>query len=141
MAMRWDVEQGIVDTKLPHPDFVKCVLVVGEFIITGFVHHLNLITRCRDENIRVFDGSDRLVHIFQGHCDEVSCLVSTGDGNIVSGSLDATVRVWKLSEIGSLGKEVLKEVEVVEEKIDLMNAEEEAELLALMNDCEGLGYD
>jgi WD40 repeat protein len=37
MAMRWDVERGVVDTRLAHPDFVKCVLVVGEFVITGQV--------------------------------------------------------------------------------------------------------
>jgi WD40 repeat protein len=97
--------------------------------------------RCRDENIRVFDGSDRLVHVFQGHFDEVSCLVSAGDGVIVSGSLDGTVRVWKLNEIGTIGKEVLKTVEVEEVKVDLMTAEEEAELLALMGDCEVMGYD
>jgi WD40 repeat protein len=89
----------------------------------------------------VFDGSDRLVHIFQGHFDEVSCLVSCGEGVVVSGSLDGTVRVWKLSEVGTLGQEVLKEVEVEEEKVDLMTGEEEAELLALMNDCEVMGYD
>lgn len=49
--------------------------------------------------------------------------------------------MWKLNEIGTIGKEVLKTVEVEEVKVDLMTAEEEAELLALMGDCEVMGYD
>jgi WD40 repeat protein len=43
MAMRWDVEKCVVDTRLPHPDFVKCVLVIGEFVITGYVVNLLMI--------------------------------------------------------------------------------------------------
>lgn len=89
--------------------------------------------RCRDEGIRVYAlATDRLVHVFSGHCGEVSTLAVVG-GLLVSGSLDGTVRQWRIKDIGTLSEVEIQGAVPVEENVSPMTAEEEAELLALMD--------
>ncbi|KAL3898182.1 MAG: hypothetical protein SGCHY_002917 [Lobulomycetales sp.] len=122
-CMRWDLSRSVPDTKHLHPDFVKCVAVTDEYVFTG----------CRDEGIRVYAlATDRLVHVFSGHCGEVSTLAVVG-GLLVSGSLDGTVRQWRIKDIGTLSEVEIQGAVPVEENVSPMTAEEEAELLALMD--------
>lgn len=76
------------DTTLPHPDFVRDVIVHERF---GWV-----ITACRDEEVRVWNlATGQLHHTYSGHFEEVTGLCVVGD-MVVSISIDATVRQWSL---------------------------------------------
>lgn len=124
------------DSKSEHPDFVRDVTVDEE---GGWA-----ITACRDEEIRVWDkGSGRLHHTFSGHFEEVTGLLLCGQ-NLVSVSIDATIRQWSLrpqelakaikeAEDERLGKEQEKEPA---RKEGMMTAEEEAELAELLEDSD-----
>ncbi|CAG8641515.1 1622_t:CDS:2 [Ambispora leptoticha] len=84
---RWDLDTGKVDTTFPHPDFVKCLAVLGPYLITGG----------RDEVIRVFDiGTGKTIKEIEGHFDEVSCMAIRGT-MVYTGSLDCTVRRWSVT--------------------------------------------
>ncbi|KAF2084398.1 WD repeat protein [Saccharata proteae CBS 121410] len=125
------------DTTLNHPDYVRDVVVdeVGGYVITA----------CRDEHVRVWErGSGKLVHVFEGHYEEVTSLVLV-EGNeqkVVSVGIDGTVRQWSLkaadlqkaieeaeSERKGEGKE-----EDEKPKESLMTEDEERELAELMED-------
>ncbi|OAL55246.1 WD domain-containing protein [Pyrenochaeta sp. DS3sAY3a] len=124
------------DSKSEHPDFVRDVTVDEE---GGWA-----ITACRDEEIRVWDkGSGKLHHTFSGHFEEVTGLLLCGQ-NLVSVSIDATIRQWSLrpqelakaikeAEDERLGKEQEKEPD---RKEGMMTAEEEAELAELLEDSD-----
>jgi len=59
---------------------------------------LLLITAAKDGAIKVWDSSWQLCSTFVGHCGRVTSLVPYPCGpTILSGSLDATIRVWNLS--------------------------------------------
>lgn len=77
-----------VDTTLPHPDFVRDVVVHERF---GWV-----VTACRDEEVRVWSlATGELHHTYSGHFEEVTGLCVVGDV-VVSIGIDATVRQWPL---------------------------------------------
>ncbi|OZJ04647.1 hypothetical protein BZG36_02047 [Bifiguratus adelaidae] len=124
-AKRWDLTQNSVDTTLDHPDYVKYVLRAGGYVITA----------CRDERIRVWDvGTGHLIANIDGHFDEVTSLQVVGS-TLYSGSLDATIRSWKLTT------QALKEYHVratqpqkAKATSHGMTAEEEAELAELLDD-------
>ncbi|KAI9699372.1 MAG: hypothetical protein M1836_002983 [Candelina mexicana] len=125
------------DTELPHPDFVRDVLVDER---GGWV-----VTACRDEEIRVWDrGTGKLYHTFSGHFEEVSGLLLI-EQTLVSVSIDATIRQWSLKP-GDLqaaklaAEEEKKGIEMDEEEIgsagkpSLLTEDEERELAELMDD-------
>jgi len=125
------------DSRFEHPDFVRDVAIDEE---GGWV-----LTACRDEDVRVWDkSSGKLHHTFSGHYEEVTALYMLTGHRLVSASIDGTIRLWSL-KIQDLAKAVqeaedekagkVKEPDV-EEKEDLMTAEEEAELAELMGDSD-----
>ncbi|KAK5163621.1 uncharacterized protein LTR77_010570 [Saxophila tyrrhenica] len=123
------------DTTLQHPDFVRDVVVVER---AGVV-----VTACRDEIVRVWDvATGKLVCTYEGHFEEVTGL-AVWESEVLSGSIDGTVRKWGLrkQEMAKYLEEVEKEKggEAVEEKKgdksgSVLTAEEEAELAELMDD-------
>ncbi|OTA22872.1 hypothetical protein BTJ68_14981 [Hortaea werneckii EXF-2000] len=127
-----------VDTSLPHPDFVRDVVVHEE---AGLV-----ATACRDEEVRVWDaaGSEgEVVVTYSGHFEEVTGLgLVDGGRSVVSVSIDGTTRKWSLERkgIAAFLEEVQREksgegqVKSEKEKEGMLTAEEEAELAELMDD-------
>ncbi|KAI6800666.1 WD domain-containing protein [Hortaea werneckii] len=127
-----------VDTSLPHPDFVRDVVVNEE---AGLV-----ATACRDEEVRVWDvaGSEgEVVVTYSGHFEEVTGLgLVNGGRGVVSVSIDGTTRKWSLERkgIAAFLEEVQREksgegqVKSEKEKEGMLTAEEEAELAELMDD-------
>lgn len=124
-----------VDTTLTHPDFVRDIVIHDKY---GLV-----ITACRDEEVRVWNGATgQLHHIFTGHFEEVTGLALTGD-LLISVSIDATLRRWSLAP-ADLTKAIEEaknpklEDQIPEPTTDLgmLTAEEEAELRALMENEE-----
>ncbi len=106
------METGKFDLSFEHPDFVKCLTVHGHYLITGG----------RDENIRFFDitvefvfwfiplyswsfsnhsiartQKEKLVHVLEGHYNEISAVKIKGQ-LLISSGLDATIRQWSLRE-------------------------------------------
>ncbi len=123
------------DTTLPHPDFVRGIAIYE----TGGL----VVTACRDEHVRVWEkGSGKLVHIYEGHYEEVTGVVVDEEaGRAVSVSIDGTIRTWglksddikKAREDDRKAKNGEGEEEVEE---SLLTAEEEAELADLMGDSD-----
>lgn len=125
------------DSKFEHPDFVRDVAIDDD---GGWV-----VTACRDEEIRVWEkGSGKLHHTFTGHFEEVTGLLLLPGQQLVSVSIDATVRQWSLkaqelakaiaeAEDERLGREKEKEPE---RKEGMLTVEEEAELAELLEDSE-----
>ena len=124
------------DTTLTHPDFVRCVLPVAGYAITG----------SRDDVIRVWNVSTgRLINTLIGHFDQVSALALHGD-MLWTGSLDRTVRCWNVKEQvivvnDKVASAALVETVVVDESHlippkpkSLMTEDEERELAALMEE-------
>ncbi|KAI7506226.1 hypothetical protein KC367_g211 [Hortaea werneckii] len=129
-----------VDTSLPHPDFVRDVVVHEE---AGLV-----ATGCRDEEVRVWDaaGSEgEVVVTYSGHFEEVTGLgLVDGGRSVVSVSIDGTTRKWSLERkgIAAFLEEVQREksgegqVKSEKEKEGMLTAEEEAELAESKIRCE-----
>ncbi|KAI1655777.1 WD40 repeat-like protein [Daldinia decipiens] len=122
------------DDSVRHGDHVRAVAVTDQWIITAG----------RDEDIKVWNrSSGKLYSILEGHYDEVTDLVVLNAGKrIVSVSIDGTVRTWSLcqAELDKINKDRedkgLKHETPEEPKKGVMTAEEEAELLELMEDDE-----
>ncbi|KAI1649623.1 WD40 repeat-like protein [Daldinia loculata] len=122
------------DDSVRHGDHVRAVAVTDQWIITAG----------RDEDIKVWNrSSGKLYSILEGHYDEVTDLVVLNAGKrIVSVSIDGTVRTWSLgqAELDKINKDRedkgLKNETPEEPKKGVMTAEEEAELLELMEDDE-----
>lgn len=125
------------DTVLPHPDFVRDVVVAERLGV--------VVTACRDEDVRVWDiASGDLVCAFSGHFEEVTALVLLGKGSrVASASIDGTIRSWGLTgqEIASYQEELKREADGLDgeegdvpAKQGVLTAEEEAELAELMDD-------
>ncbi|KAL8835481.1 MAG: hypothetical protein Q9170_003314 [Blastenia crenularia] len=76
------------DTEIQHHDYVRAVAIEE---IGGYV-----VTAGRSEDIKVWDrGSTDLLHVFDGHFEEVTGLVML-DQRCVSVGIDGTVRSWSL---------------------------------------------
>ncbi|KAI1798562.1 WD40 repeat-like protein [Daldinia bambusicola] len=120
------------DDSVRHGDHVRAVTVTDQWIITAG----------RDEDIKVWDrSSGKIYSVLEGHYDEVTDLVIINEGKrIVSVSIDGTVRTWPLSqaELNKINKareeKGLKTEAPAEPVKGVMTAEEEAELLALMDE-------
>ncbi|KAF3025801.1 hypothetical protein E8E14_014615 [Neopestalotiopsis sp. 37M] len=127
-----------VEDTIEHGDHVRAIIVTEHWIVTGG----------RDEDIKVWDrASGKLYCTLDGHYDEVTDLIvlsnqATSAAQIASVSLDGTIRTWSLEkkELDKINQEktdkangVEKET-AAEEKEELMTAEEEAELAALMDE-------
>ncbi|TKA50686.1 hypothetical protein B0A49_10661 [Cryomyces minteri] len=127
------------DTSLEHPDFVRDVVMDAR---GGWI-----ITACRDEEVRVWDGgTGKLHHTYTGHFEEVTGLLLVGT-IVVSVSIDATIRQWSLApgELRKAKEEAGKVRDGGEEPVkppvkkSLLTTEEEAELAELaelMDDSE-----
>lgn len=129
-----------VDETLEHGDYVRCVAVSTDYIITAG----------RSEDVKVWDrNSGKLWHIFVGHFEEITGLLVTSDVSgekVVSVSIDGTIRIWALDkksldsarrEREDAEKGVAQEDEAIKPaKKNLMTAEEEAELAELMEDSD-----
>ncbi|CAB4442050.1 unnamed protein product [Rhizophagus irregularis] len=125
---RWDLETGEPDTTLAHPDFVKCLVVIGPYVITG----------SRDENIRIFEiGNGDMINKFEGHFDEVACMAVRGI-TLYTGSLDCTIRKWSIAEedirTKTENKKSLQKSIPIKKEVNssLLTEEEERELAELM---------
>ena len=129
------------DTVLEHPDFVRDICYDDA---SGYV-----VTACRDEGVRVWDPtSGNLIHCFDGHFEEVTGLLALRKGpgrpgEVISVSIDGTVRQWGLEkeEIQGAKEAFAKEREGVQEqgeqtKPSMLTDEEERELAELMGDEE-----
>ncbi|KAK6955365.1 hypothetical protein Daesc_003000 [Daldinia eschscholtzii] len=122
------------DDSVNHGDHVRAVAVTDQWIVTAG----------RDEDIKVWDrSSGKIYSILEGHYDEVTDLVVLNAGKrIVSVSIDGTVRTWSLgrAELDKINKDRenkgLKTEAPAEPVKGAMTAEEEAELLALMEEDE-----
>ncbi|KKY18446.1 putative wd repeat protein [Phaeomoniella chlamydospora] len=127
------------DTTLQHPDFVRSIVTHPTIPIVA--------TACRDENIRLWNPSTgKLIHIYEGHYEEVTGLCIRGK-DIISVSIDGTVRRWDVTSMGI--EEYKKEKERLEKGESLNNSgvaggggdnllteEEERELAELMAETE-----
>lgn len=130
-------EQGWkADTALAHGDYVRSVAVGEE---EGVV-----VTAGRDEDLKVWEkGSGRLLHVFDGHWEEVTGLAILR-GRVVSVSIDGTLRIWGLKPedlrgTRQNGKEVLIDMERKDGgggKDVALTEEEERELAEIMADEE-----
>ncbi|KAI0181960.1 WD40 repeat-like protein [Hypoxylon sp. FL1284] len=122
------------DDSVWHGDHVRAVSVTDQWIVTAG----------RDEDVKVWNrSSGKLYSILEGHYDEVTDLVVLDGGKrVVSVSIDGTIRTWSLDqaeldkanrERRDKGKDIENEPSTEPAK-GVMTAEEEAELLALMED-------
>lgn len=116
-----------------HGDYVRAIAVTDAWVVTAG----------RDEDVKVWDrATGKLSHIYDGHFEEVTALVTLDNGEkVVSVSIDGTVRVWGLGkqDLEKARKDredrlsgVVKEKKIVPKK-GVMTAEEEAELAELMD--------
>lgn len=126
------------DDAFEHGDHVRAIAVTDQWIITAG----------RDEDIKVWDrATAKLYCVLEGHYDEVTGLTfmksSTVTGEqLVSVSLDGTVRTWSLDKaaLDKTIQEKREKAEWVDKETpedapqSLMTAEEEAELAALMDE-------
>ncbi|KAK3297598.1 WD40-repeat-containing domain protein [Chaetomium fimeti] len=118
-----------------HGDHVRAVAVTEKWVITAG----------RDEDIKFWDRTSGKLHCsLVGHYDEVTELVvlrgpgGSGD-RVCSVSIDGTVRTWPLEKAGLDAALEEQEKPAGEDKKevggeDLLSAEEEAELAALMDE-------
>ncbi|KAK6351116.1 hypothetical protein TWF718_004287 [Orbilia javanica] len=127
------------DTEIWHKDFVNDVAmdIGGRWVITA----------CSDEEVRVWDaGTSKLYHKFSGHYDVVTAIAVVGN-DLISVSLDATVRKWSLqpadvkaaveeaqrAEGGAIDEEEIEGGAIGRSRSNsMLTAEEEAELAELM---------
>lgn len=129
-AKKWVTEESY-----EHGDYVRDVAVTGDWVITTG----------RNEDVKVWNrATGKLWHTYDGHYQEVTGLVVLqGEGEVVSVSIDGTIRTWALSKEGLeiARKEAAEksngptqeEEEMVAPKAGLLTAEEEAELAELMD--------
>lgn len=116
---RWDGE--MCDVEFKHSDFVNCVLVMSNYLLTG----------TRDGIITLWEINSSIpIKRFQAHAEGVTSLVLKNSVEFYSGSIDGTVRMWNIKSIinDDYGLMVLNDV-VTDEIV--LSAEEEAELLDL----------
>jgi len=105
-----------------------------------------VVTACRDENVRLWDcATGKLVHVFEGHFDEVTGLAVVGEGGwtVVSAGIDGTIRRWsvKPGEVQLAIKEAKERAEkgAGDEEVQqerMLTEEEERELEELMEDSD-----
>ncbi|KAK3371307.1 WD40-repeat-containing domain protein [Lasiosphaeria ovina] len=126
------------DDTFNHGGHVRAVAVTDQWVITAG----------RDEDVKFWDRSSGQLHCsLEGHYDEVTDLIivksPSGAAKVCSVSIDGTVRTWPLEKaaLGALVKEQEAPVEATDKEDedeakggDLMTADEEAELAALMED-------
>jgi WD40 repeat protein len=116
-------------------DYVRSVALTPDWVITAG----------RNEDVKVWDrNTGKLRHVYDGHFEEVTGLAIMKDGRqVVSVSIDGTVRTWPLDKVSlenaikekeERDKGVVKEEPVVTK--GLMTADEEAELAELMDDSD-----
>lgn len=96
---RFNLDTKKKEDEYKHDDWVKCAAVISDYLITG----------SRNGLISVFSiGTNKLIHKFEGHFDEVSDL-AIEKKTLFSCSLDGTIRKWNLE-----GKKIiiLKKLEI-----------------------------
>lgn len=125
-AKNWSTEETY-----EHGDYVRATVVTADWVVTAG----------RDEDVKVWDrATGKLQHVYEGHYEEVTGLVVVQGEQVVSISIDGTVRTWGVSraELAKAIKEKEERVKgvVEEEKVEVkksvMTEEEEAELAELM---------
>lgn len=126
----------VTEETFEHGDYVRAVALTPDWIITAG----------RSEDIKIWDCSTgELYHVYEGHYEEVTGLiVMDGGKQVVSVSIDKTLRTWSLmkSDMERLQKEkedrnngVTKE-DAPAAKKSLLTEEEERELAELMDDSD-----
>lgn len=127
-----------VEDSIGHGDHIRAIALTEKWVVTAG----------RDEDIKIWDRtSGKLYCTLEGHYDEVTDLiVLQGHAGLkeqlASVSLDGTIRTWSLEmkELDRINQERLErdsgveKEEALEDTEDLISAEEEAELAALMDD-------
>ncbi|KAK1772408.1 WD40-repeat-containing domain protein [Phialemonium atrogriseum] len=118
-----------------HGDHVRAVAVTERWVITAG----------RDEDLKFWDRSSGKLHCsLEGHYDEITdiAIVKGSPERLVSVSIDGTIRTWPLAaaSLDALVQEQ-KDAAIIGVGIeqdgkadDLLTADEEAELAALMDD-------
>ncbi|KAK3946116.1 WD40-repeat-containing domain protein [Diplogelasinospora grovesii] len=127
------------DDSYTHGDHVRAVAVANGFVVTAG----------RDENVKFWDQSlGELFCSLEGHFDEITDLAilrgpDRPGARVCSVSIDGTVRTWPLITAGlqeimeQQAKPATNDVDedkTGEEEENLLTADEEAELAALMDD-------
>ncbi|KAI8634109.1 WD40-repeat-containing domain protein [Xylariaceae sp. FL1651] len=122
------------DDCVEHGGHVRSIAVTDQWVVTAG----------RDEDIKVWDRtSGKLYCLLEGHYNEVTDLVILDQGKrVASVSIDGTVRTWPLQRNGldEINKERDEKANGIEKDAsvepdgELMTAEEEAELAALMEE-------
>ncbi|KAI9221889.1 WD40-repeat-containing domain protein [Blastocladiella britannica] len=132
-AKRWTVAHNApprCESTFEHDDYVKCVVPVGGALV---------VTGGRDEVLSIWDmASEKLLKKVDGHFDEISVVCVYGN-TLYSGSLDGTIRSWKVSDLVNPSVQFRLEIDLEEENVQqqatsALTAEEEAELAELMGD-------
>mmetsp|Transcript_30777 Transcript_30777/g.55858 ORF Transcript_30777/g.55858 Transcript_30777/m.55858 type:complete len:398 (+) Transcript_30777:70-1263(+) len=73
-----------------HQDVVRCVVVVGEHIVSG----------SDDKALKVWEiASGKCKATLQGHTSDVCCLAGLDDQRVISASKDKSLKVWDLAEM------------------------------------------
>lgn len=126
-ARNWSAEETYI-----HGDYVRAVVVTTDWAVTAG----------RDEDLKVWNrATGKLWHTYEGHYEEVTGLVLLDEKQVLSISIDGTVRRWGLQKtiLETARKERDKKLkgEVKEENVvpkkGVMTEEEEAELAELMD--------
>ncbi|KAH8593359.1 WD40-repeat-containing domain protein [Bisporella sp. PMI_857] len=122
-----------VDDSYEHGDYVRALVVTEDWVVTAG----------RNEDVKVWDkATGKLHHVYEGHFEEITGLaVMYGEKNVVSVSIDGSVRTWGLDKV-ELEQAIMErdekargliQVQSVEPTKTLLTAEEEAELAELMD--------
>lgn len=118
-----------------HGDYVRAIAVTERWVVTAG----------RDEHVKVWErSSGQLWHVYVGHYEEVTGLIICGQ-EVVSVSIDGTLRRWSLDEEELAkarreeenrreGRHIEEEEEKEKPRRAVLTAEEEAELAELMEE-------
>eukprot|EP01117_Protostelium_nocturnum_P011757 TRINITY_DN4285_c0_g1_i1.p1 TRINITY_DN4285_c0_g1~~TRINITY_DN4285_c0_g1_i1.p1 ORF type:complete len:471 (+),score=127.07 TRINITY_DN4285_c0_g1_i1:112-1524(+) len=93
----WDAESGQLEGTLEgHTSFVNCLAVSNEPL--NAEDPFLLASGGSDNVVNIWDLKDlksKPISTLRGHSDNVSCVSFTKVGNLITGSWDKTVKIWK----------------------------------------------
>ena len=74
-----------------HSDTVLCVDVLGDWVVTG----------AKDNTLRLWKNYE-CVCVYEGHAHSVASVTFYKRSHLLSGSLDQSIKLWKISETGPI---------------------------------------